>query len=116
MMPAFDTLHGIGDKAGVKTAHLQLLSKYTKALVGRAFSTVIRAGRHRYARRTVVYMIQNRILPCHSSDSHSLTRVLRSCSARLSALSEWQTRIVPGNRAQNWEAPCQARQRGNSAM
>lgn len=62
MMPAFDTLAGIGDEARVKTTHLQLLSKYTKALVGCAFGAVIRAGRHGYARRTV-YMNQDRILP-----------------------------------------------------
>jgi hypothetical protein len=54
VMSAFDTLHGIGDKAGVKTAHLQLLSKYTKPLIDHAFSAVIRAGRYGYARRAVV--------------------------------------------------------------
>jgi hypothetical protein len=62
MVPAFDTLHGIGDEARVKTTHLQLLSKYTKTLADRAFGAVIRARRHRYARRTV-YMNQDRILP-----------------------------------------------------
>jgi hypothetical protein len=61
MMPAFDTLDGIGNKASIKPAHLQLFSEHTKTLVARALSAVIRAGSHGHARRTVVYMIQGRI-------------------------------------------------------
>ncbi len=88
MMPAFDTLDGVGDKARIKAAHLKFLSKNTKALVASALSAVIRAGRRGTARQTVVYMIQRHIPPV-IYPIHSLTPVARISSAKRPALSEW---------------------------